>query len=553
MQSSSIRILWAERSLLVAMALLGIIRRENSAGRYPRGRLSGFPQVRLQGEDWLHDLSTDSEQTHPVMLHTSRRPKQLIMPGQLAFSFKAVEPENLGNHAGLVARISCEMALSKELPSEAEICSQSVLRVDLDKVPMTEVPVRSARRRGASGASLFQRLQSSDTSVRGRRQKRVARNSEETSVPKRMLLSAAEAQAEATRRSGVADLQAAPPPPSPPVGYFTPTLADVQEEVPLQSRYSAPFLQSGSGDLTLGNWSVGVSRSPQSRSESFRISKADFFSAVGEVDLDSRGVSGSWSWKDKVAVSGSQDLANEQFSGAVKVKGYGVKVMRNNLEDATAVDVTLPFIDVGTMANVLDRNYGARVHVRDFEIMVRHDFDEHVYQDPSKLASQMAFSWKDIGVSVGTDLVDTRYAVGVGIKGYKFSALRDFDDRQTDFVGNWGDGWQLYLSSNLPDTSSRAAMAKVGFGNIHKTYVMAGAGIGEDGIPEFNARYQGRKAAVMVDLDGGSPGGAKSFVTGEIYVCAASDTHIEAIESVSVLNNFRFHRYRIRQDYFRVG
>lgn len=292
--------------------------------------------------------------------------------------------------------------------------------------------------------------------------------------------------------------------------WFNPGSVETMLPDPV-TKYRPPALLSVKNDYTIDNLGVSWNRGVNNRQTGVKVG-TDQAWVGADVALQQRRASATVAWKD-FHVNALTTLEQQEIGVGVKYGKYGVSTVRNNQEDATSVEVTTPYVAVGTLANFLDRNYGQKIRVKDFEIVARHDFNEHIYQDPGKLASEFMVSYKDYGVAVGTDVVDAQYGVSIGIKGYQFSVLRDFDERQTDFVGNFGDGWQLYISQDAPDPYSNTMFARVGFGNLKKAYVLAGAGVGDDGIPEFNARYHGKKAAIVMDLEG-SGVGDRTLVTG---------------------------------------
>ncbi|CEM06835.1 unnamed protein product [Vitrella brassicaformis CCMP3155] len=205
----------------------------------------------------------------------------------------------------------------------------------------------------------------------------------------------------------------------------------------------------------------------------------------------------------KLAVSVSTDEQDLEGGVGVTYGAYGVRVDRDFDDPATNVLVVARGVSSGTLVDLRDEDYGQRVKVRNTEVAVRHDFEDT--QDPTtgddeELATEVFVGYKSIGVAVGTDLNDTEVAVSAGVLGYQFSVLRDFDERETDFQGNWGDGWQLLLNGDFVDNRSEEVYIQVGYGRLGTAYVSAGAGVGNDGIPEASFEVETEDVGVGFDF-----------------------------------------------------
>eukprot|EP00922_Rhytidocystis_sp_ex-Travisia-forbesii_P031591 GHVS01046746.1.p1 GENE.GHVS01046746.1~~GHVS01046746.1.p1 ORF type:complete len:168 (-),score=48.61 GHVS01046746.1:187-690(-) len=118
--------------------------------------------------------------------------------------------------------------------------------------------------------------------------------------------------------------------------------------------------------------------------------------------------------------------------------------------------------------------------------------------DDEELASEVFVGERSLGVAVGADLYDTEYGVSAGVGGVRVAALRNFEQKQTDIQGNWGDGWQAVVGGDFIDPYSDEVAFGVGVGQLGKAYVQAGAGIGSDGVPQGSAEFEGEDIGLEV-------------------------------------------------------
>eukprot|EP00919_Chromeraceae_sp_WS-2016_P050058 GHVR01118717.1.p1 GENE.GHVR01118717.1~~GHVR01118717.1.p1 ORF type:complete len:251 (+),score=57.39 GHVR01118717.1:565-1317(+) len=203
-------------------------------------------------------------------------------------------------------------------------------------------------------------------------------------------------------------------------------------------------------------------------------------------------------------LSYSLDESDLEGGLGLYVGRYGVRVDRDLDDLATAVEVVARSFEIGTLIDRRDREYGARIKLRNFEFSMRHDFFD--IQDPltndnsySSLATELFFGWRSFGVSVGSDFINTRYGVSVSMLGYECSMVRDFDERITDTQVNWGN-YQLALNGDFVDPFSRELYGRVGFGRLGRAWVSAGAGVGNDGVPQSSFQVESPNAAVGFDF-----------------------------------------------------
>eukprot|EP00386_Alphamonas_edax_P014672 GDKI01044968.1.p1 GENE.GDKI01044968.1~~GDKI01044968.1.p1 ORF type:complete len:481 (+),score=89.23 GDKI01044968.1:91-1533(+) len=197
--------------------------------------------------------------------------------------------------------------------------------------------------------------------------------------------------------------------------------------------------------------------------------------------------------------------ANERKLAAgvgINVGKYGLRFDRNFAEANSALEVVARGFEMGTSIDRLDRDYGQRIKIRNVEFSFRHDFED--FQDPmvddnEELTTEIFFGWRSLGVSFGDDIDDSEFGVTFGLRGYEATVLRDFDERQSDFQGNWGNGYQLALNGDFPDPFSNEIYGRLGFGQLGKAYVSGGAGVGNDGIPQASAQLETANFGVGFD------------------------------------------------------
>lgn len=196
------------------------------------------------------------------------------------------------------------------------------------------------------------------------------------------------------------------------------------------------FIQSARNEIVYDDWAAKWGRDSNSRRTEVQVGNADGF--VGSsIDLKNRASLTKVGWSDSVLSVGQDTVA--QSTGVGFAKGdYGVNVQRGNLHRSTGVEAAARHVESATIVDLTDRDYGQRVKVRDFELSVRHDFNEFVKPTLRSVATEVALFYRTVGVAVGTDVGDQRYGVTVGVRGYQVSAERDFDGRETRFQGNWG-------------------------------------------------------------------------------------------------------------------
>ncbi|CEL94078.1 unnamed protein product [Vitrella brassicaformis CCMP3155] len=280
-----------------------------------------------------------------------------------------------------------------------------------------------------------------------------------------------------------------------------PTALGVTAQNPFNLR-EGTIITEVSNEIVYDNWAVQWGRDIEAGGDTAVQVGNDFgFVGVG-IGFADRETSVNTGW-GKLGVSVSTDESDLEGGVGVSYGAYSVRVDQDLDDRQTAVEVVARGVESGTNVDILDRDYGQRVKVRNTEVAVRHDFNDQ--QDPTvgddeELATEVFAGYKSVAVAVGTDVDDTEYAVSTGVLGYQFSVLRDFDERETDFQGNWADGYQLVLNGDFPDPRSTEVFIQVGFGVLGVTYVQVGAGVGGDGIPQGSAEVETEDFGLGVDF-----------------------------------------------------
>ncbi|CEL95635.1 unnamed protein product [Vitrella brassicaformis CCMP3155] len=254
-------------------------------------------------------------------------------------------------------------------------------------------------------------------------------------------------------------------------------------------------------EIIWDNWSINWGRDFLNRETSVQVGNDVAFVGIGIDTLVREQLVNVGYGKTTVTVStDEQDL---EGGVGVMVGSYGVRVDADLDDRQYAIEAVARGTEVGANIDKLDRDYGVRVKVRSTEVTVRHDFfdvQDISTNDDEELATEVFVGYKSTGVAIGSDVDDTEYGVSVGTLGYQFSVLRDFDERQTDFQGNWGDGYQLVLNGDFPDPADTEVFVQVGFGVLGTTYVQVGAGVGGDGIPQGSAEVETDDVSFGVDF-----------------------------------------------------
>lgn len=103
-------------------------------------------------------------------------------------------------------------------------------------------------------------------------------------------------------------------------------------------------------------------------------------------------------------------------------------------------------------------------------------------------------------MDVATDVKNKSYGMAFGLRGYQYTVVRNFSTRTTDFLGNWGNGWQLLLSSTFPRKDDPTVIVRAGAGRLGRSFVLAGAGIGRDMIPVVSFQTQLDDVGVILEF-----------------------------------------------------
>lgn len=256
-------------------------------------------------------------------------------------------------------------------------------------------------------------------------------------------------------------------------------------------RYRAPqdrFIRTIRNQIVYDNWWAEWSRSPTARATWALVANNFGFLSLG-LGLRDGITDFATGWSD-VVINAYTNNANSEVSLGIAKGRYGVFADISRRSHAAAAEVIGRFFEVATLADFGDRDYGFRIRVRNLDISVRHDFDEFYNPAGDTFATQFLVAYGPLGVVGGIDIPDTRYALGLGYRGTSVTVQRDFDERKTSMVAEFGRAWELSLDTDFVDQQSDEVFARIGFGRLAHAFFSIGAGISEEGIPEAYAGLQ---------------------------------------------------------------
>ncbi|KAF8822335.1 hypothetical protein IE077_003989 [Cardiosporidium cionae] len=190
----------------------------------------------------------------------------------------------------------------------------------------------------------------------------------------------------------------------------------------------------------------------------------------------------------------------DNFIGISYAKnGYGALVQRSVSKGIANVEVVANQVHTLTLSDRSEKDYGQLIKVNGVELFIRHDFDEFIVQNSNKYATSVGLQYGKVGFSIETDLVDQSFDLRVGAKNAFFTTVNDIDEKEMFFRVNW-DSWQFLLENDLPDPYSNKSYTKLGFGQLGKAYVAAGAGKDSFNRPIGSLNVQTNDISYVVDF-----------------------------------------------------
>lgn len=247
-----------------------------------------------------------------------------------------------------------------------------------------------------------------------------------------------------------------------------------------------------------GPWMTQWGANALTRSADVQVAHPDGYGYGGLSREGRSGVFGTGARGNNYQVA-FDEIARAVSSGFAR-KGYGVNVDRSMFERATATEVSARSTDVVSVLDFLDRSFGQRVSVRNFGISVRHDLDDILFAADRHFGTEVYTQYKSISVAVGTDVLDTRYFISIGMLGVNVAVARDFNSYGNNLQINWGRGWQFFYESDFPDDFSESLGQAVGFGRPSRMYLSVGAGVSDSGLPLAAVNLQAPLSRVGVGL-----------------------------------------------------
>lgn len=135
----------------------------------------------------------------------------------------------------------------------------------------------------------------------------------------------------------------------------------------------------------------------------------------------------STGWRNLIT-SLSYNEVRQEVGFGLALGPYGVNVDRSQNYRATAVEILARGVESGTLVDFVDRNFGQRLKIRNFEISVRHDFDDYFYPSDTGFGTEMLVAYRGVSAAIANDIREKRIGVAVGIRGYNVAFLHDFDN-----------------------------------------------------------------------------------------------------------------------------
>ncbi|KAH8584074.1 uncharacterized protein ELE39_002832 [Cryptosporidium sp. chipmunk genotype I] len=179
---------------------------------------------------------------------------------------------------------------------------------------------------------------------------------------------------------------------------------------------------------------------------------------------------------------------------------YGVRVDRSSTINAWGVDLQARYFISSTLVSFGLREYAQHISVREIGISLRHSFSQKEVIVGQQFSTEAIASFKTLFVDVATNVKNKSYGVAIGLRGYQFTVVRNFSTRTTDFLGNWGNGWQLLLSSTFPGKDDPTIVTRAGAGRLGRSFVLAGAGIGRDMVPIVSFQTQLDDVGIILEF-----------------------------------------------------
>ncbi|KAF8822700.1 hypothetical protein IE077_003074 [Cardiosporidium cionae] len=161
---------------------------------------------------------------------------------------------------------------------------------------------------------------------------------------------------------------------------------------------------------------------------------------------------------------------------------YGIKVGRSRDASLSTVGVLADSVSTHTAVDHMDRDYMQSVRIKQFEVGLRHDFDDLVKR-MNGTDTEFFFMHNNLEVNIEANSFDTRYSVGFEMQENKFLVQHDFDETKSHIEGKWGPGWEIVVENDYEDRYSNATKQKVAIGLDRKIFASAGIGTDTSGNP----------------------------------------------------------------------
>lgn len=178
--------------------------------------------------------------------------------------------------------------------------------------------------------------------------------------------------------------------------------------------------------ISYGPWITEWARDKFERTEEVQVGNDRGF-VEGGVGAVQQELAFSTGWRNLITALSYNEIRQEVGFG-LALGPYGVNVDRSQNYRATAVEVLARGVEAGTLIDFVDRNFGQRLKVRNFEISIRHDFDDFFYPTDTGFGTEVLVAYRGVSAALASDVREKRLGVTVGVRGYNVAILHDFDN-----------------------------------------------------------------------------------------------------------------------------
>lgn len=197
----------------------------------------------------------------------------------------------------------------------------------------------------------------------------------------------------------------------------------------------------------------------------------------------------------------------QHLGATVDYKNYGVSIFKDYANRYATYEILARGVENATLISQTDREYGQRIKVRDFDILVSHDFDDWLMPNSSQMnngvladpSTVFYLNHKALSLSAHSNRSQKNAGVGLGLGNVVgVTAEIDADQREALIAMSLANAWNAEAILDFPDYDSDRLYFKLGMGSKH-VYIGAGAGITKDGLPEFSTTSRVGRTVTSTD------------------------------------------------------